>query len=98
MNEFNPKAGAHIKKDKAKEMHEKYKKKNPGKTQSVYFGSEHFEKLTKVPGAVGIRIVNAENDDGTDTFVLYPVNEKNQIIEAEDTPIEYGQPCPPVCS
>lgn len=74
-----------------------YTKANPdSKLNSVTYGIESIKAIMQTPGAVGIRVYNAVNDNGEATFVLMAVDKNGDGIQQNST-MDSGLACPPFC-
>jgi hypothetical protein len=92
----NEKPGKPISKAEFEKMHKKYDQKNPGKTKSVKFHRETFERIMSNPNTEHISVYMGEMDDDTHTVMIVGVDKNNNILY--DTAEDRGSPCPPYCT
>jgi hypothetical protein len=91
----NDKPGKPISKEEFEKLRKKYDQKNPGKTKSVTFSKETFERVMKNPKTENIAVYFGETDDDTNTVMIVGVDAENKLLL--DTAEDRGQPCPPYC-
>ncbi|MGB3181601.1 MAG: hypothetical protein WBB45_09440 [Cyclobacteriaceae bacterium] len=78
---FNSDIGEMINPGKANKWTKDWKEKHADGTESVFFGKENIQTLLATPGATGIRIHFAINDEGKETLILIPADKNgNNII------------------
>jgi hypothetical protein len=70
---------------------------NKGTITSITYGVEQIKQLLTVQGCVGFRVYNAINDAGEATFVLMAVDKNGDGINAQNSSLDTGVPCPPYC-
>lgn len=106
--------GNKMDKSKAKKWVKNYQKANPKSDHNgSLYGKDILEKLCSYPGAEGLWIFKGLNDDDEECFVLFPADDKGNILERkqikslgaassmkngdEDLPADNGEKCPPFC-
>lgn len=63
----------------------------PGQVKSCFFGINKINKILGQDSCIGIRIYQAINGDGKQTFVMVGVDEKEHELNAPgDSIVEYG--------
>ena len=81
----------------AAEMTKNYRKSaGPGAFLGGYFGQKGISKVLEHEDCVGIRIYNAEDENGKKNFVIVGVNADNDDLTDEEI-LEHGMGCPPFC-
>ncbi len=100
MAEFNKHVGKFIDKEKAEKQIKNYKKLKL-KTDSSFFGSDIIQDLINAPGAIGIRIHYAMDDEGYMQPVLTAeYNDSAPAKASTDQSTTYADAslgCPPYC-
>lgn len=89
------KKSGRITKEEFKKMQERYDKRNPGKTKSVRFSKETFQRILDHAETDTIAIFFGDYEDDTNTVMAIGVNAKNELLF--DTGENKGNPCPPDC-
>jgi hypothetical protein len=84
--------GQKISQDEFESLKERYQKKNPGKTRSVIFDREVFERLLSHK-TDHIVVFFGETEDNATTVMLSAVDKDKKVIYTENR----GGPCPPYC-
>ena len=92
---WNPNAGKKITLEERHQLVQQYRKNNPGKTHSNYFGREVLEEILANPEVAGITIIHGEASDGSMAPVLRGTTKDNQAVPG----LSYNSslPCPPIC-
>ncbi len=107
------KIGKKMDKSQAKKWVKRYQKKNPNTAYGWLFGDDILEKLLKYDGCEGIWFFKGINDDGEEKLVMFPADEKGNILDRKfkslgaaaktngddepDLPADDGEMCPPWC-
>ncbi|MBI5021168.1 MAG: hypothetical protein HZB59_07015 [Ignavibacteriales bacterium] len=68
-----------------------------GSVLGEYFGGNAIQEVLKQEGCIGIRIYFAKKDDGNPALVIVGVDKAGNDM-SDNTILEYGFPCPPLCS
>lgn len=101
---FNGREGSPISLDVAKSWTKNYRDANKGKTRAIFYGKEKLQALLNEPGAMGIRIYFAVDDEGANKLVLVSATEDgNNILPSLEgngdggVLLDDGRDCPPDC-
>lgn len=101
---FNGREGKPITLGIAKKWTKNYRDANPGKTKAIFYGKENLQALLDEPGAMGIRVYFAVDDNGGNRLVLVSAAEdESNILPNEEgvggggTILDDGKNCPPDC-
>jgi len=96
---FDGSEGTIIDKDQAAPMTTAYQEAHPGEFRAQFFGKDKLKELVADCGAeyVGIRIYNALDDAGNQSFVIVGVKaDENDMYDKAI--LATGPSCPPCCA
>ncbi|HEU4537883.1 MAG TPA: hypothetical protein VFS00_27375 [Polyangiaceae bacterium] len=97
--------GALIEAEAARRWVDAYVARHPGELRSIYFGRDAFEAAVRRPGAEGVSMRLAINDEGNVTFALVPLDHDGKRLPAAEVStgggsffvVDSGLICPPSC-
>ncbi len=97
---FDPHCDHRISRDEAASLVQAFQAcAKRGDHRASAFNRSAFEQLLTQPGAAGIRIYRAQNEDGSPTMVMVAVSVEGQDIASRDAVfIQNGGNCPPFCA
>lgn len=93
---FDGTEGGKITLEQAAKWTANYRSNNPNLVKAHFYGATNILSILAQPGAVGIRIYHAIDDEGKIQVILVGTDKDENDLE-NGVLIEFGRHCPPRC-